>query len=152
MEKRVIKKENVSPVYDSRFIRVFDLQYAPGRHYFDATRREREKLAAIKTDEEFKAMLPDAVSCVVILKVAGQESLLVLSREYRFPAGRFLLSVPAGLLDPEDAAEETPVFAAAKRELYEETGLALEPGDSIRMVNPLLFSTPGMTDESNALV
>lgn len=38
------------------------------------------------------------------------------------------------------------------RELREETGIALEESDSIRLVNPLVFSTPGMTDESNALV
>lgn len=97
-------------------------------------------------------MLPDAVSCVVILKVKDQEPRLCLSREYRYPAGQFLLSVPAGLLDPEDAAQENPVFHAAIRELREETGIALEESDSIRLVNPLVFSTPGMTDESNALV
>jgi len=148
----IIKKEQVETVYDSRFIKVFDLQYEPGKHYFDATRRSIENLAAVKNDEEFKQMLPDAVSCVVILKISGQEPRLCLSREYRYPAGQFLLSVPAGLLDPEDAAQENPVFHAAIRELREETGIALEESDSIRLVNPLVFSTPGMTDESNALV
>jgi ADP-ribose pyrophosphatase len=147
MENRpIIKKEQVETVYDSRFIKVFDLQYEPGKHYFDATRRSIENLAAVKNDEEFKQMLPDAVSCVVILKISGQEPRLCLSREYRYPAGQFLLSVPAGLLDPEDAAQENPVFHAAIRELREETGIALEESDSIRL------STPGMTDESNALV
>ncbi len=153
MENRpIIKKEQVETVYDSRFIKVFDLQYEPGKHYFDATRRSIENLAAVKNDEEFKQMLPDAVSCVVILNVKDQEPRLCLSREYRYPAGQFLLSVPAGLLDPEDAAQEKPVFHAAIRELQEETGITLEESDSIRLVNPLVFSTPGMTDESNALV
>lgn len=150
--KPIIKKENVETVYESRFIKVFDLQYAPGRHYFDATRHDRDNLTAIKTTEEFRAMLPDAVSCVLILKVSGQESLLCLNREYRFPAGQYLLSVPAGLLDLEDCEAEQPVFHAAVRELSEETGLVLQPQDAICMVNPLVFSTPGMTDESNALV
>lgn len=153
MENRpIIKKEQVETVYDSRFIKVFDLQYEPGKHYFDATRRVKDNLAAVKSDEEFKQMLPDAVSCVVILNVKNQEPRLCLSREYRYPAGQFLLSVPAGLLDPEDAAQENPVFHAAIRELREETGITLEESDSIRLVNPLVFSTPGMTDESNALV
>ena len=144
MENRpIIKKEQVETVYDSRFIKVFDLQYEPGKHYFDATRRSKENLAAVKSDEEFKQMLPDAVSCVVILNVKDQEPRLCLSREYRYPAG---------LLDPEDAAQEKPVFHAAIRELQEETGITLEECDSIRLVNPLVFSTPGMTDESNALV
>ena len=120
MENRpIIKKEQVETVYDSRFIKVFDLQYEPGKHYFDATRRAKDNLAAVKSDEEFRQMLPDAVSCVVILKIRGQEPRLCLSREYRYPAGHFLLSVPAGLLDPEDATEENPVFHAAARELRE---------------------------------
>lgn len=153
MENRpIIKKEQVETVYDSRFIKVFDLQYEPGKHYFDATRRTKENLAAIKTEKEFKQMLPDAVSCIVILKIKGQEPRLVLSREYRYPAGQFLLSVPAGLLDPEDAQAQNPAFHAAIRELREETGIEPEEGDNIRLVNPLVFSTPGMTDESNALV
>ena len=47
MENRpIIKKEQVETVYDSRFIKVFDLQYEPGKHYFDATRRSIENLAA----------------------------------------------------------------------------------------------------------
>ncbi len=150
--KPLIKKEQVETVYDSRFIKVFDLQYEPGKHYFDATRRTKENLAAVKTEEEFKQMLPDAVSCIVILKIKGQEPRLVLSREYRYPAGQFLLSVPAGLLDPEDAQAANPEFHAAIRELREETGIELEARDSIQLVNPLVFSTPGMTDESNALV
>lgn len=152
MEQPIIKTENAEPVYDSRFVKVFDLQYAPGMHYYDVSRRERENLAAVKTEEAFRAMLPDAVSCVVVLEVKGREPLLCLSREYRYPAGRFLLSVPAGLLEPEDAADENPVFRAAKRELFEETGLTLEETDVMQIINPLVFSTPGMTDESNALV
>ncbi len=150
--KPIIKKEQVETVYDSRFIKVFDLQYEPGKHYFDATRRTKENLAAIKTEKEFKQMLPDAVSCIVILKIKGQEPRLVLSREYRYPAGQILLSVPAGLLDPEDAQAPNPAFHAAIRELREETGIEPEANDNIRLVNPLVFSTPGMTDESNALV
>lgn len=94
MENRpIIKKEQVETVYDSRFIKVFDLQYEPGKHYFDATRRAKDNLAAVKSDEEFRQMLPDAVSCVVILKIRGQEPRLCLSHEYRYPAGHFLLSV-----------------------------------------------------------
>ena len=50
----------------SKFIKVFDLQYREGRHYYNATRRDEKDLVAAKSTEEFKKMLPDAVSCVVI--------------------------------------------------------------------------------------
>ena len=149
--KPVIRKENIKPLFDSKFIKVFDLQYEEGKHYYDATRRSLDRLAAIKSDSEFRAMLPDAVTCVVILKVKDEEPKLLLTKEYRYPAGQFLLSPPAGLLDPEDEAEKEPVLAAAKREIREETGIQLSDQDTLSVINPLLFSSPGMTDESNAL-
>lgn len=148
----MLKKENIQEVYDSKYVKVFDLQYEPGKHYLDATRREKEDLVATKTDAEFKAMLPDAVSCAVILRIKGQAPLLYLSREYRYPTGQFLLSVPAGLLDAADIANENPIFSATKREILEETGITLKDEDTIQIVNPLIFSTPGMTDECNAFV
>ena len=150
--KPEIKKENVKPLFESKFIKVFDLQYEEGKHYYDATRRPADQLMAIKSDEEFKTALPDAVTCVVILNVPGEEPKLLLDYEYRYPAGQFLLSPPAGLLDPEDAAAPEPLLATAKREIEEETGLVLSGNDKLFTINPLLFSTPGMTDESNALV
>lgn len=154
-----IKREQVETLIDKKFVRVFDLQYADGCHYYDATRRSADDLVAIKSEEEFGNMLPDAVSCVVIIKLPNQEPCLLLSQEYRYPAGRFLLSVPAGLIDPEDVAAaketgdtKTAILATAAREIKEETGLTITEKDELMIVNPFLFSTPGMTDESNALV
>ena len=153
MKGPVITNDKVDTVLDKKFIRVFDLQYAEGAHYFDATRRPLENIVATKTEEEFKKMLPDAVSCVVIIELPGQEPQLLLSYEYRYPAGRFLLSVPAGLMDPEDKDEADPIATTAIREIHEETGIVVDTKrDSVSVINPLLFSTPGMTDESNALV
>ena len=154
-----IKREQVEEMLDKKFIRVYDLQYGEGKHYFDATRRCADDLVAIKSEEEFGRMLPDAVSCFVVLRLPDQPPQLLLSQEYRYPAGRFLLSVPAGLIDSEDceAARTTgdtnaALLATAAREIKEETGLVLTPQDTLTVVNPFLFSTPGMTDESNALV
>ena len=153
MQGPKITKECVELVTDKKFLRVFDLQHAEGRHYFDATRRTQDNLVATKSEEEFKSMLPDAVSCVVISDKAGEEPKLLLSYEYRYPTGRFLLSVPAGLLDPEDADTKDPILTTAIREIHEETGIVVdESKDELKVINPLLFSTPGMTDESNALV
>ena len=148
----LITREKVVTLFDSPYVRVFDLQYAPGKHYYDATRRTLEELTAVKSDREFQEMLPDAVSCIVILEMPEDEPRLLLSYEYRYPAGRFLLSVPAGLIDEKDKKEENPILSAAIREIREETGLEVREGDCVTIVNPLLFSSPGMTDESNALV
>ena len=146
-----IASDKISTLLSTRFVKVYDLEYAPGRHYYNASRREIDALPCTKSTSDFQQMLPDAVSCFVILEIASQEPLLLLSWEYRYPAGQYLLSVPAGLIDPEDAVFESPILEAAKREIHEETGLELMKTDSLTLVNPLAFSTPGMTDESNAL-
>lgn len=146
-----IRKENVETLLDKRFIRVYDLKYAEGKHYFDASRRPAETLAAIMPEAEFQTMLPDAVTIAVILRLPDGSDRLYLSYEYRYPAGRFLLSPPAGLLDPEDRLEKEPLLSAARREIFEETGLTVMDNDRLTVVNPCLFSSPGMTDESNAL-
>ena len=41
MEQRPeIKRENVKTLFESPYLRVADLQYAPGKHYYDATRHK----------------------------------------------------------------------------------------------------------------
>ena len=151
MEKPRLTMDGVEQLLTTRFLNVFDLQYEPGKHYYNATRGKAENLVALKSDDEFQAMTPDAVSCFVIVEVRGEEPRLLLSYEFRYPAGQFLLSPPAGLIDPEDREKEEPALFAAKREIFEETGLPVRDTDRIWLVNPLLFSSPGMTDESNAL-
>lgn len=152
MKKLTIQKEMVKTLYDAKFVKLYDLQYGEGKHYFDATRRNAEDLVAIKGDEEFQSMLPDAVTIAVVVHLPGEEPKLLLSYEYRYPVGQFLLSPVAGLLDPEDRDTEQPLRTAAVREIFEETGLTVKDTDSITVLNPCALSTPGMTDESNAFL
>ena len=147
-----INKEKVETLYENRFLKCFDLQYAEGKHYYVASRRDREDLVAGKTDEEFRSMLPDAVTIAVVLHLPGNETRLLMSYEYRYPAGQFLLSPVAGLLDPEDRKAENPLVTAAVREIREECGLTVKVSDRVTVLNPCAFSTPGMTDESNAFL
>lgn len=153
MKGRKIRKDFVVPLLDTKFIKVFDLEYEKDRHYYDATRRNVADLVATKTDQELKEAFPDAVSCVVVLVDESGEERLCVMQEYRYPIGRFVLSVPSGLIDDKDKEQENPLYSAAIREVAEETGLAFdEVIDEIKTVNPMLFCSPGMTDESTAVV
>ena len=38
------------------------------------------------------------------------------------------------------------------REIKEETGITVKDTDKVFVINPCVFSTPGLTDESNGLV
>ena len=99
MENRpIIKKEQVETVYDSRFIKVFDLQYEPGKHYFDATRRVKDNLAAVKSDEALEGLpvLMDgfisgvAALCAVRLCPAAEKAVFA-SHCSTEPAARLVL-------------------------------------------------------------
>lgn len=146
-----INRSNIVEKLDAKYIRVYDYQYAPGRHYYNATRRHLDDLMVLKSEEEFKTSLPDAVTIMTVIVKEGDEPKLLLAREYRYPAGQFLLSPPAGVLDPADKETSDPVLSATRRELMEETGINVSEDDDLFVINPLLFSTPGMTDESNAI-
>ena len=152
MMNREINKEKIETLYENRFLKCFDLQYAEGKHYYVASRRGKEDLVAGKADDEFRSMLPDAVTIAVVLHLPGNDTRLLMSYEYRYPVGQFLLSPVAGLLDPDDRASDNPLVNAAVREIREETGLTVKESDRVYVLNPCAFSTPGMTDESNAFL
>lgn len=149
---REIRKDRIETLYETRFLKCYDLQHAEGKHYYEASRREKDDLVVKKTDEAFRSMLPDAVTVAVVLHLPGDETRLLMSYEYRYPVGQFLLSPVAGLLDPEDRQSARPLEEAAIREIREETGLMVKETDRITVLNPCAFSTPGMTDESNAFL
>ncbi len=151
MKEVIIKKENIIHIADNKFLNLYNLNYNEGRPYFVASRRGLDDLACLKK-EDYTKMIPDAVSCVFIVKTKDNEHRLILAREFRYPTGHFALGVPAGLIDKDDKDCENPLYEAAKRELFEECGFKMDDNDTISQINPLLFSSPGMTDESNGMV
>ena len=152
MDKPDMTKENVDTLCETKFLKLYDYRYLEGKHYYCSSRRKTEDLVAIKSDETFKTMLPDAVTIAVVLHLPNEKPKLLLSYEYRYPVGRFLLSPIAGLLDPEDSECDDPLRSGAVREIFEETGIKVSENDKITILNPCAFSTPGMTDESNAFL
>ena len=73
---------------------------------------------------------------VAILAWDGER--LTLVRQWRHAAGRALLELPAGTLDPGEEA-----LAAARRELLEETGLEAGSWEE----GPAFFTAPGFCTE-----
>ena len=74
----------------------------------------------------------------VTLVAFDREGLLLLVRQYRHPAGRVLLELPAGTIDPDESPE-----ICAERELQEETGY--RPGRMERLGG--FYSAPGYCNE-----
>lgn len=77
---------------------------------------------------------PGAVAILAL--TSGGE--LVLERQFRYPASREFLEIPAGKIDPGEARE-----ACARRELLEETGLHAENWTYLGTAHPCI----GYADE-----
>lgn len=147
-----IVPDKIATLAQTRFVSLYDLEYDDGSHYFEASRRPKEDLLACKSGRELRRTLPDAVSCCLVLVTNNSEPRLVLSYEYRYPTGQFVLGIPSGLVDEQDQHSSDPLVKAMRREIAEETGLRVGESDRIWVVNPFLFNSPGLTDESTALL
>jgi ADP-ribose pyrophosphatase len=84
---------------------------------------------------------PDAV---VIVPFHVAQNKLVVIEEFRVPLGSYQFGFPAGLVDDGETIQE-----AAKRELYEETGLNVT---TFLRQSPPVYSSSGMSDESVVMV
>ena len=73
-----------------------------------------------------------------------QSRRVLFVRQYRPPAGKYTIELPAGLLDKAGESVED----AALRELYEETGYA----GKVLNVLPPAYSSPGMSRETITIV
>ena len=152
MEKPVITKECINTLSETKFLNTYDLEYEKGRHYYIATRRNKDTITATKSLAEVDTMLADAVTCYIVIHLPGKDPLLLLQYEYRFPIGQYQLCPPAGIIDEADKLDPNPLIVASKREIFEETGIKVRDCDKMKILCDLVFSTPGFTDECNALV
>ena len=73
-----------------------------------------------------------------VAMVAWDGSRLAMVRQWRHATGRALLEIPAGTLEPGEAAEAT-----ARRELAEEVGVRAEDWRE----GPRFYTAPGFCDE-----
>jgi ADP-ribose pyrophosphatase len=130
-------------------VHVEQLTHEKWLNLFAATCREGERqgrwvFASRKPKPYEQKARADAAVIVPILLAPDQPPRLVLEKEYRVPVGDYVYGFPAGLLE-----EGEDIEATVRRELLEETGFEVV---RIKRVTPPLYSSPGLTDETSALV
>lgn len=89
---------------------------------------------------------PGGIRAAVILALDAGE--VVLVEQFRVPLGSTCLELPAGLIGDDDGADGEDPFAAAERELEEETGYAAAHWEDLGEYS----SSPGMLTETFSLL
>lgn len=89
---------------------------------------------------------PRGIRAAVILALEAGE--VVLVEQFRVPLGKPCLELPAGLIGDEDGCAEEDAFAAAERELEEETGYAAARWEDLGEYS----SSPGTLSETFTLL
>ena len=132
--------QGIRKIHEGKFITRYDIDYRTAEGHlktYEIISRNRN----IETLEELQNRRANAV--VMVLTDESGERILV-SREYRMAMAQWIYNFPAGLIDPGETPEE-----AARRELWEETGLTLTRVDDV-LDNS--YSAIGFANERNVCV
>ena len=139
------KINSITKQTDNRYVNLYNVKATSVHNtpvnYFVASRaRDVESLKLVARKNK-----PDGV---IIYSIYGENhDKVVLIRQYRYTLGDYIYEFPAGLVEPGEDFHE-----GAVREMYEETGLKLEPLKVDPAFEKPYFTTVGMTDESCATV
>ncbi len=138
------KFTSVENLYSNRFLNFYhmDALTDTGRafDYFFVSRNSSDNIK-VRTHSD----KPEG--CVIYPLLRDDPGKIILIRQYRYPLGRFIYELPAGLIEEGESPEQ-----AAIRELKEETGYVLEPVKGDEMWNRPFYMGAGYTDESSATV
>lgn len=138
------KFTSVENLYSNRFLNFYhmDALTDTGRafDYFFVSRNSSDNIKVLTHSDK-----PEG--CVIYPLLRDDPGKIILIRQYRYPLGRFIYELPAGLIEEGESPEQ-----AAIRELKEETGYVLEPVKGDEMWNRPFYMGAGYTDESSATV
>ncbi|ONI44037.1 DNA mismatch repair protein MutT [Candidatus Epulonipiscioides gigas] len=134
-------KSLVQTQYLNMYNIIYENKKGNKKSWMLSTRKNENELNEIFFNKKM-----DSADAVVVVAFHLATKSLVVIKQFRVPVNEYIYELPAGLID-----ENENIFTTTKRELKEETGL--------NMLNLLenithdkLYLSPGMTDESVALV
>ena len=146
-EKRFLweKINSITKQTDNRYVNLYNVKATsvhntPVNYFVSSRAKDVDSLKMVTHKNN-----PDGV---IIYSIYGEKhDREVLIRQYRYTLGDYIYEFPAGLVEPDENYHE-----GAIREMYEETGLKLDPIPVAEAYQKPYFTTVGMTDESCATV
>lgn len=134
-----IEKQTENPFLNLYHIDALGRDGSPFDYYF-ASRNDEMRIK-----HRTHSRRPEGMAVYAVTEDGEQ---IVLVRQYRYPINDVLYELPAGLIEPEETAEE-----AACREMREETGWKLDVyEDGEPAFRNSFFLAQGLTDESGSMI
>ncbi|MBO6108587.1 MAG: NUDIX hydrolase [Eubacterium sp.] len=135
-----MKFKEINKVHSGKFIHRYDITYETSSGH----EKVYEMISRNPDIDSREKLIGGRADAVVLILTDADGDKLLLNREFRLATGQWVYNFPAGLIDGDETPEE-----AAKRELFEETGLSLDVIDDV-VGNS--YSAIGFANESNICV
>lgn len=132
--------ESIDKVHEGKYITRYDLTYKTANN----NTKVYEMISRNKNISGKDELENPAIDAVVIIMHSEDNGKILLNKEFRPAAGRWVYNFPAGLIEPGETIEQ-----GAMRELKEETGLSIT---GITDVLGESYSAIGFSNEKNACV
>ena len=131
-----IKVKNIRAIKELKYLKSYAIDY------YDSNNNEKVwELVSRQGIERLKSEIHDHRSYtdgVMIFATNSEHSKVVLLKEFRVSAGKFVYTIPAGLIDPKETINESAI-----REFKEETGLSFD----LRQVDQERYTSVGIINE-----
>ena len=132
--------KGIEKVLEGHFLTAYHAVYeteAGTEKVYEMVSRDKE------IDGQTRLLGKETDAAILFVTDENGERLLLL-REFRMAVGREIINMPAGLTEPGEDIRD-----AARRELFEETGLELTRIDTVL---PAAYSAIGFSNEKNTLI
>ena len=136
-----MKFKSIEKMDSGKYISRYNLKYETS----DGKEKIYEMISRDPDIRDFETLHGKEPADAVVLIIHNEDhSKVLLNHEFRLAPGCLVYNFPAGLIDPGETPEE-----AAKRELWEETGLVLE---KVEDYIPASYSAVGFSNEKNVVI
>ena len=135
----------ITQITDSAFLNYFELDIVKktgnkGKYFIASRAKDTEGL-------EISRGTTKADGVAIYALCGKNRDRVLMIRQFRWALNAFVYEFPAGLVESGE-----DIYEAAKREVFEETGLILTPIEADPMYTRPYYMTDGMTDEACAFV